>query len=278
MRRSLIADRRAVGAGGRPDGGAGPGCQHACPRTHHAAGAGPPEPAVHRLHGGLQREVPGGAPGRHRGHGGRRPERAGRPTPRPASRRTTWTSWTSSRSATRVQPYMTGATPPSWQTLVDAGPAAGPDRPAVRRQLRPGRDRRLPAPTTTRSTQINLGRVGFSGIYLNKDLFAAHGVAVPTTWSELVAACPTFTAADVPCMTAGGKDGWPIFVDALRPRGLCVPRSAAYVQGLWDGSIKYTDEAGLAMSEQLRVLDQDMIEPGASGLAARRCPRAVRVR
>ena len=82
---------------------------------------------------------------------------------------------------------------------------------------------------------INLGRVGFSGIYYNKDLFTANSVAVPTTWTELVAACATFKAANIPCMTAGGKDGWPIFVGAYGLLGADYPDQAPLVQGLWDG-------------------------------------------
>ncbi len=119
---------------------------------------------------------------------------------------------------------------------------------------------------------VNLGRVGFSGLYVNKDLFAAHDVAVPTTWDELVAACQAFMAADVPCVTAGGQDGWPIFVTGYGIVGNAFPDAAAYVQGLWDGSIKWNDEANLAMWEQLRILAQQMIEPGATGITGDGAP------
>ncbi len=170
-----------------------------------------------------------------------------------------------------VQPYMTGATPPIWQTLADAGSLLDlTDQPFVANYD--------PAATAAAGTyngkvyEINLGRVGFSGLYLNKDLFAAHNVAVPTTWSELVAACATFKAADVPCIAAGGQDGWPIFVTGYGIVGNAFPDAAAYVQGLWDGSIKFNDPASLAMWEQLRVLAQDMIEPGATGVTADGAP------
>jgi raffinose/stachyose/melibiose transport system substrate-binding protein len=166
-----------------------------------------------------------------------------------------------------VQPYMKGATPPIWQTLADGGQLLDlTDQPFVANYD--------PAATAAAGTyngkvyEINLGRVGFSGVYLNKDLFAAHDIAVPTTWSELVAACQAFTAADVPCITAGGQDGWPIFVTGYGIVGNSFPDAAAYVQGLWDGSIKFNDPANLAMWEQLRILAQQMIEPGATGITA----------
>ena len=119
---------------------------------------------------------------------------------------------------------------------------------------------------------INLARVGFTGLYINEDLFSANNVKVPTTWSELVAACEAFKAKQIPCMTAGGADGWPIFVTGYGILGSAFPDQAAYVEGLWTGSVKYNDTANLAMWEKLRVLAQDMIEPGASGIAADGAP------
>jgi raffinose/stachyose/melibiose transport system substrate-binding protein len=170
-----------------------------------------------------------------------------------------------------VKPYMTGATPPIWQTLVDAGQLLDiTGQPFVANYD--------PAATAAAGTYndkvyaVNLGRVGFSGLYLNRDLFEAQGVAVPTTWDELVAACQTFTAADVPCITAGGQDGWPIFVTGYGILGNAFPDAATYVQGLWDGSIKWNDEANLAMWEQLRILAQQMIEPGATGITGDGAP------
>jgi raffinose/stachyose/melibiose transport system substrate-binding protein len=170
-----------------------------------------------------------------------------------------------------VQPYMTGATPPIWQTIVDAGQLLDiTDQPFVANYD--------PAATAAAGTYndkvyaVNLGRVGFSGLYVNTDLFAANNVAIPTTWDELVAACQTFTAANVPCITAGGQDGWPIFVTGYGIVGNAFPDAAAYVQGLWDGSIKWNDEANLAMWEQLRILAQQMIEPGATGITGDGAP------
>ncbi len=172
---------------------------------------------------------------------------------------------------TAVQPFMKEATPPIWQTLADAGSLLDlTDQPFVQNYD--------PSAITDAGTyngkvyEINLARVGFSGLYINKDLFAANNVAVPTTWSELVAACQTFKTANVPCMTAGGQDCWPIFVTGYGILGSSFPDQAAYVEGLWTGTIKYNDAANLEMWEKLQVLAQDMIEPGASGIAADGAP------
>jgi raffinose/stachyose/melibiose transport system substrate-binding protein len=170
-----------------------------------------------------------------------------------------------------VQPYMSNVNPPGWQSLIDAGLLMDiTDQPFVQNYD--------PASVADAGTyngkvyEINLGRVGFSGIYYNKDLFAANNVAAPTTWSELVSACATFTAANVSCMTAGGKDGWPIFVGAYGLLGATYPDQAALVQGLWDGSIKWTDQKSVDMLAKAQIYDRDMMESGAAGLAGDAAP------
>jgi raffinose/stachyose/melibiose transport system substrate-binding protein len=173
--------------------------------------------------------------------------------------------------ANAAQPYMTDVTPPNWQTLIDAGLMMDlSGQPFVDN---------YDAPTIEdagtyngKVYQVNLGRVSYSGIYYNKDLFAANNVEVPTTWSELVAACETFTAADIPCMTAGGKDGWPIFVGAYGLIGSIYPDQAALVEGLWTGDIKWNDETSMQMWEKMKVYAQEMMESGASGIAGDAAP------
>lgn len=48
------------------------------------------------------------------------------------------------------------------------------------------------------------------GIWYNKQLFADNGIAVPTTWGELVVAGETLKGAGVTPFAAAGKDGWPL--------------------------------------------------------------------
>jgi len=161
--------------------------------------------------------------------------------------------------------------PPNWQTLIDAGYLMDlTDQPFVKN---------FDAATIKdagtyngKLYEINLGRVVYSGIYYNKDLFSANKVAVPTTWSELVAACEAFKKANIPCMTAGGKDGWPIFVGAYGLIGAIYPDQAALVQGLWEGSITWNDAKSLEMWQKMQTYAGEMMEPGASGVAADAAP------
>lgn len=173
--------------------------------------------------------------------------------------------------ANGVLPYMKNVDPPNWQQLIDAGLLMDlTGQPFIQN---------YDAPTIQdagtyngKVYAINLGRVSYSGIYYNKDLFAAHNLTAPTTWDALVAACETFTAADIPCMTAGGKDGWPIFVGAYGLIGSMYPDQAALVEGLWTGSIQWNDEKALEMWQKMQVYATDMMEQGASGVAGDAAP------
>jgi raffinose/stachyose/melibiose transport system substrate-binding protein len=117
--------------------------------------------------------------------------------------------------ANGAQPYMSEVDPPNWQQFIQAGllmdltgqPFVDNYDEATIRDAGTFDDKVF---------QINLGRVTYSGMFYNKDLFAEYGVEVPTTWDELVAACETFTENGVACMTNGGADTWP---NLLAPTG-----------------------------------------------------------
>lgn len=173
--------------------------------------------------------------------------------------------------ANAAQPYMKNVDPPNWQTLIEAGYLMDiSDQPFVKNY-----DESAIQDAGTyngKVYEINLGRVSYSGIYYNKDLFTANNVKVPTTWDELVTACETFVAIDIPCMTAGGKDGWPIFVGAYGLTGAIFPDQAALVEGLWTGSIKWNDAKSMEMWERMKIYTQNMMESGASGIGGDAAP------
>lgn len=49
-----------------------------------------------------------------------------------------------------------------------------------------------------------------SSVIYNKEIFAAHGIGIPKTWSQLIAACDTLKAAGVTPFYATWKDDWTI--------------------------------------------------------------------
>lgn len=168
--------------------------------------------------------------------------------------------------ANAAQPYMTDVDPPNWQQFIQAGLLMDiTGQPFV--------DNYDEATITDAGSvdgkvySINLGRVSYSGMFVNNDLLAANNVEIPTTWDELVAACETFKAAGLSCMTAGGADGWPIFVGSYGLLGAMFPDQEALVEGLWTGSIKWNDENTLPLWERYQIYAQEMLEPGVTGLS-----------
>ncbi|MYJ36779.1 MAG: extracellular solute-binding protein, partial [Acidimicrobiaceae bacterium] len=157
-----------------------------------------------------------------------------------------------------AQPYMSGIQPPNWQTLIEAGLLMDLTRqPFVDHYDRATLDDA--GSFEGRLYAINLGRVSYSGMFLNLDLFDSVGVDVPTTWSELVAACDTFKASGNECMTLGGGDGWPIFVGAYGLLGAMYPDQEALVEGLWTGDIRWDDERSTEMLRRMQVFTTEML-------------------
>jgi raffinose/stachyose/melibiose transport system substrate-binding protein len=50
----------------------------------------------------------------------------------------------------------------------------------------------------------------FVMVYYNKDMFAAQGIEVPTTYDEFVAAAQKFVDAGITPIALGGQDKWPV--------------------------------------------------------------------
>lgn len=173
--------------------------------------------------------------------------------------------------ANAAQSYMKNVDAPNWQQLIEAGLLMDlTGQPFINNYAES-------AITDAGSYngkvyEINLGRVSYSGIYYNKDLFEQYNLTIPTTWSELVIACDTFTENNIPCMTAGGQDGWPIFVGAYGLIGSIYPDQAALVEGLWTGTITWNNATSLTMWERMQIYARDMMEAGASGIAGDAAP------
>jgi raffinose/stachyose/melibiose transport system substrate-binding protein len=147
-----------------------------------------------------------------------------------------------------VQDYMTDADPPSWQQLIDAGLIkdltgepflANYDQAAIDSGSYNGG-----------VYGLALGRTTYSGMFVNDDILAEVGLTTPTTFDELVAACPVIEDAGYTCMIAGGQDGWPVHVGSYGILGALYPDQAGLVEGLWTGDAKWNDEKGLDLFDR----------------------------
>ncbi len=162
-----------------------------------------------------------------------------------------------------VQPYMTGADTPYWQQLIEAGllmDLSGQayldnyDESAIESTTFDGGVYGLP-----------LGRVTYSGMFVNLDLLADIGVDVPTTWDEYLAACDAVNDAGSKCSIAGGADAWPVFVGTYGILGALYPDQEALVEGLWTGDLKWNDEQGLELFERYAAY-ADRLDAESAGL------------
>ena len=166
-----------------------------------------------------------------------------------------------------LESYMEGnvSEPPAWQQLIEAGLIMDITDEAFVQNFDETSIR--DAATFNDSVYaINMGRVSYSGMFVNNDLLADVGVDLPTTWSDLVAACETIDESGNFCMTLGGADGWPIFVGAYGLLGAAFPDQAAFAEGLWTGDVKWNEGDGLALMEKFQTFTQEMLEPGVTGL------------
>jgi raffinose/stachyose/melibiose transport system substrate-binding protein len=164
-----------------------------------------------------------------------------------------------------AQPYMEDVVPPNWQTLVEAGLlmdltdmdfVGNYDEATIRDA----------GSVDGRVYSINLGRVSYSGMFVNEDLLAEVGIDIPTTWDELVAACDEVKAAGNACMTAGGADGWPIFVGAYGLLGSMFPDQEGLVEALWTGELAPTDPEAVEFLSRAQIYATEMLEAGVTGL------------
>jgi raffinose/stachyose/melibiose transport system substrate-binding protein len=64
--------------------------------------------------------------------------------------------------------------------------------------------------TPEQATSVLPYSIAAAGVIYNVDVFEEHGVEVPTTWSELIAACDTFQSADVTPIYMTFRDPWTI--------------------------------------------------------------------
>jgi raffinose/stachyose/melibiose transport system substrate-binding protein len=175
------------------------------------------------------------------------------------------TTITVSGFANPVQDYMTDAEAPYWQQLIEAGLLmdlsdqdfiGNYDSAAISEG----------GSYNGNVYSINLGRVSYSGMFVNLDLLSEVGVDVPTTWGELVAACDSVKAAGFECMTAGGADGWPIFVGTYGLLGALYPDQQGLVEDLWTGNAAWNDDQGKLLFERYATVANDMLEDQAAGL------------
>ena len=173
--------------------------------------------------------------------------------------------------ANPVQSFMTDAEPPYWQQLIEAGLLMDLSGSAF---LDNYDDAAVASASFEGGTYgVTLGRVTYSGVFVNEDVLADAGVDIPTTFGELVDSCGPVEDAGYKCMIAGGADGWPIFVGTYGLLGAMYPDQQALVEGLWNGTAAWDDEKGIDLFNRYAtyasLLDDESAGLGGDAAASR---------
>lgn len=109
----------------------------------------------------------------------------------------------------------------------------------VSEQIEPGAITLLQGLSNTDNVyDLPLG-LNIEGFWYNKAVFEEAGVAVPTNWDELTAACDTFVSKGIQPISVGGADKWPLsrLVNAYVIRTMGVDALTKATQG----EIPFTD-------------------------------------
>lgn len=92
------------------------------------------------------------------------------------------------------------------------------------------------------------------GFWYNKELFAEHGVEVPTTWEEFKEVAATLHAAGVQPLTAAGVQGWTItrYLSTYLARA----HGPGALQAVADGEAAFSDPDYLEAVQELAALGE----------------------
>lgn len=99
-----------------------------------------------------------------------------------------------------------------------------------------------------------------TGSFYNKTMFRQNGIAVPTTWTELIAACGNLKSAGITPFGIGGGGGEPSGQPMLAAVQSLYPTRDAKLQlaqGLWNQSIKLTDPKPVEILQRTQIVYQN---------------------
>lgn len=100
----------------------------------------------------------------------------------------------------------------------------------------------------------NMGKVSFTGLFYNKDIFAQYDLAVPTTWDEFMVVLNTLKDNGVTPIGFAGKEVWPVNLAVQGLQATIHKDQLAYIKGLWTGDSKFTDPAAIEVLEKAQIM------------------------
>ncbi|MEN6316872.1 MAG: extracellular solute-binding protein [Clostridiaceae bacterium] len=99
---------------------------------------------------------------------------------------------------------------------------------------------------------LDMGAVGYNGMFYNKKMFEENGLKEPGTWADFENACNTLKAKGINPITVGAKDSWPLTsVGISGVVGCCEADFTAFAKGLWTGARKLNDAQSMKIWNRL---------------------------
>lgn len=119
---------------------------------------------------------------------------------------------------------------------------------------------------------LDMGAVGFNGMFYNKKLFDENGFKEPGTWAELETIANGFLAKGIAPITVGAADAWPLTsVGVSAMVGAYEKDMNEYAKGLWTGTRKINDEQSMKLWGRFDQL-VSWLEPNIMAVTYGDCP------
>lgn len=112
---------------------------------------------------------------------------------------------------------------------------------------------------------VNMGKVAFTGLFYNKDIFEQYNLEVPTTWGDFVQVMDTLKENGVTPLGFAGRDVWPINLAVQGLQATIHDDQLEFIKGLWTGEKKFTDPKAIEVLEKTQTM-MNYAQDGFMGL------------
>ncbi|WP_340028147.1 extracellular solute-binding protein [Paenibacillus sp. FSL H7-0940] len=162
------------------------------------------------------------------------------------------------------QEWSSGAADPMWKQWIDAGLISDLSDQSFIKNYNEA-DVQNAMTYNDKVYGVNMGKVAFTGLFYNKELFAKYNLEIPTTWDELQHVIKVFKDNGVEALGLAGKDVWPIGLAVQGLQASIHDDQLAYIKGLWTGETKLTDPVQLEVLQKSQDLMNNAM-PGFMGI------------
>ncbi len=114
---------------------------------------------------------------------------------------------------------------------------------------------------------LDMGAVGYNGLFYSKKLFKDNGYNEPGTWAEFEAICDDLLSKGIAPVTLGMKDAWPL--NSIAVSGIVggsVTDMTAFAKGLWEGTRTLTDSESMKVWKRMEKF-VSYLEPNVAAVS-----------